>query len=310
MLTAALAYAARGWHVFPLVPAAKRPAVKDWETRATTDPTRIERCWSCVPAGGPYGIGIATGPSGLVVIDLDQPKTAGPPPPPWNLPGVLDGADVFTVVCEQAGMPVPWDTYAVNTTRGGTHLYYHHPRPNEAGEGIEPVARLRNTAGTLGWLIDTRAHGGYVVAPPTLVEARPYTPGHDAPVAPLPPWLAALLTPKPVPACGPVTVRLTGTDARRGAYLEAAINGAVAAVLAAAQGQRNRALYGAAVQLGQLVAGGELPADTVTTLLETTGHTVGQSPTEARRTVASGLRAGTTRPRTLTPPTSTMGAAA
>src|SRR3712207_7301897 len=86
---AALLYASRGWHVFPLIPGTKRPACPGhpaarcdrsdpwcrhghtgWEQRATTNDARIIRAWS----GTPYGIGIACGPSGLLVIDCDQPK--------------------------------------------------------------------------------------------------------------------------------------------------------------------------------------------------------------------------------------------
>ena len=36
-LTFALDAASRGWHVFPVIPGDKRPAVRDWEARATTD---------------------------------------------------------------------------------------------------------------------------------------------------------------------------------------------------------------------------------------------------------------------------------
>jgi Bifunctional DNA primase/polymerase, N-terminal len=44
-LTAAVAAAARGWHVFPLAPRHKTPRrqLTDWEAKATTDPVRIER---------------------------------------------------------------------------------------------------------------------------------------------------------------------------------------------------------------------------------------------------------------------------
>jgi hypothetical protein len=86
LLTAALAAAAQGFHVFPLRPGTKRPALhgekscprtgpcrdghRGWEQRATTDLGRIRQCWSAAP----FNIGIATGPSGLVVVDLDTPK--------------------------------------------------------------------------------------------------------------------------------------------------------------------------------------------------------------------------------------------
>src|SRR3981081_55957 len=71
LLDWALYIAAMGWHVFPLAPGTKRqPAVKDWENRATTDPDRIRRCWTA----DRWNIGVATGPSGLVVVDLDIPK--------------------------------------------------------------------------------------------------------------------------------------------------------------------------------------------------------------------------------------------
>jgi hypothetical protein len=37
--------ASRGWPVFPLAPGTKHPAIKAWESRASTDPQRIRRCW-------------------------------------------------------------------------------------------------------------------------------------------------------------------------------------------------------------------------------------------------------------------------
>ena len=150
-LRAALDAAARGWHVFPLIPGSKRPAVRDWENRASTDLERIARCWHAAP----YNVGVATGPSLLVVVDLDTPK--GPddvPPKDWALPGIAEGADVLALISERAEQPYPGDTFTVRTGRGGTHLYFRTP----AGR------QLRNTGGKLGWKVDTRAAGGYVVA--------------------------------------------------------------------------------------------------------------------------------------------------
>ncbi|MEU6547057.1 hypothetical protein [Streptomyces sp. NPDC046859] len=51
--------------------------------------------------------------------------------------------------------------------------------------------------------------------------------------------------------------------------------------------------------LGQLAAGGELSEGDVTGWLLTAALQVGQGEREARRTIASGLRAGARRPRTV-----------
>jgi hypothetical protein len=90
LMRAALSHATRGWRVFPLRPDDQRPAIRDWESRATTDPLRIRRAWQ----RGPFGIGIACGPSGLVVLDLDRPKPDVVRPLEWGRPGINDGADV------------------------------------------------------------------------------------------------------------------------------------------------------------------------------------------------------------------------
>ncbi|WP_369233267.1 bifunctional DNA primase/polymerase [Streptomyces sp. R21] len=285
--TSALNAASRGWHVFPLIPGDKRPAIREWETRATTDPDRITRCWTHAP----YNVGIATGPSGLVVVDLDRPKhPKDTPPAEWAEHGVTDGADVLAVLCERHGQPLPTGTYTVGTWSAGIHLYFAAP------EG-EP---LRNTAGNsargLGWKVDTRAVGGLVAGAGSTFAGRPYTVTHDAPVVPLPDWLATLLRPTPLPPQRPVTVPLAARD-RRGKFLNAALNGELARVIHSGEHQHNTALYIASVALGQLVAGGELDEYKVTEQLAEAALRVGQGEREARRTIASGLRAGANRPR-------------
>ncbi|HEX5495242.1 MAG TPA: bifunctional DNA primase/polymerase [Mycobacteriales bacterium] len=286
LLAAALHAAECGWPVFPLRPDDKRPAVRDWESRATTDPDRITRCWSA----GPYNVGVACGPSGLVVVDLDQPKPDdNGPPAQWQIPGVGCGEDVLAVLAERAGQPLPYDTHLVRTGRAGLHAYYTAP----AGDP------LRNTAGRLGWLIDTRAAGGYVVAAGSAVGGRGYEVLHEAPTAPLPTWLADLLTPSvPVAPAEPVTLPDTG---RRSAYLTAALRAEAARVRNATPGQRNHALYIAAQALGQLAATGALTTEHVRHVLTdaSAGHIAAGAYTGRERdsTIASGLRAGTNRPR-------------
>lgn len=303
----ALAAAERGWHVFPLRPDDKRPAFPDhvadactgrdprcrnghtgWEARATTDPDRIRRGWSETP----YGVGIACGPSGLVVVDLDVRKPDQVPPPGCPHPAATNGVDVFAALCKAAGQPVPDDTYAVTTGRSGMHLYFRHP-----AAGLD----LRNTAGErgngLGWLVDTRAHGGYVVAAGSTVAGRPYMVARDLPVADLPGWLAERLAPAPLPPQRPVVVDLpTG---RAGAYLDAAIGRQLDHLRHAAEGERNHTLYVSAVALGQLAAGGALPVDQAAALLEEAALSIGLTRFETLRTIRSGLAAGARRPRTV-----------
>jgi Bifunctional DNA primase/polymerase, N-terminal len=190
-LRGALWAASKGWRVFPIRPTAKKPpAVASWETRATADPGQVRRWWRAAP----YNAGIACGPSGLVVVDLDVPKPGEAVPAAWA--GCADGAAVLAALCERHGQSWP-DTLTVTTRRGGLHLYFTAP----AG------VRLGNTAGGLGWLIDTRAHGGYVVAPGSIVEAADGTGRYEfasyRPAAELPAWLARLITaPPPSPLLG------------------------------------------------------------------------------------------------------------
>jgi len=275
LLHAALAAVERGSYVFPLVPREKRPAIESWERRAARDAERVTRCWT----SGDYNFGIATSPSRLVVVDLDVPKHDQDAPPAHTADGVTDGADALALLAEQHGRQVD-DTYTVRTPSGGTHLYFTSPA------GVE----LRNTAGKLGWKIDTRANGGYVVGGTAYTVVR-----ETAPV-PLPDWLTKLLVPAELPPQRPVAVPLRGDD-RRSAYLAAAVSGELARVWRAPEGERNNALYQASVALGQLVAGGELTEREAGEPLIAQAIAKGLGELDSRRTVASGLRAGVKRPQ-------------
>lgn len=286
LLTTALAHAALGWHVFPLVPGAKLPVVNRWEARATTDPDRIRAAWSA----GQYGIGIACGPSGLLVLDLDMPKPGTPVPEHRRLAGITCGQDMLAAVCEDAGQPWP-ATYTVATPSGGRHLYYRQP------DG-EPLRNSHGgTANGLGKLIDTRGAGGYIAAPGTRLPNGAYSVLDHAPVSDLPGWLTDRLrglrdqtTPT---TTGPVRVDTSHLSR----YLAAAIDRSVEKVLSSPPGGHNMTVYGASASLGQLVAGGALSADDVIAALLPAAMAVGQSEREARATIASGMRRGAQRPR-------------
>jgi hypothetical protein len=159
LLNAALAYAKRGWAVFPLKPGTKVPATIDGFKSATKDEGIIRAWWEREPT---YGIGLATGQvSNLVVLDFDK-KT--------------NGLDTYATMG-----PSLTATTEVTTGGGGIHLYFSHPGTT-----------IKNKAGLFPGT-DVRGDGGYVVAPPTpgyaLVEDR----GQAA----LPHWLLKELTEKP-----------------------------------------------------------------------------------------------------------------
>ncbi|MEU0570861.1 bifunctional DNA primase/polymerase [Nonomuraea sp. NPDC005983] len=285
----ALAAAARGWPVFPLTPGDKRPlrGFTDWERQATTDPERIGRMW----ARAPFNIGIACGPSALVVIDLDVPKPDEQPPSAWALPGVHEGADVLAVLCEQAGQPLPLETFTVRTRCGGTHLYFATP----------PGVDLGNTAGKLGWKIDTRAHGGYVVGPGSVVDlpdgTGPYEVLHAPTPAPLPAWLAErLIRPTSTSASAGAVLAACGGDHAAG-YALTALRGEVERVLAAPHGARNNTLNTAAFALGQLLVAGLVPRHLAEACLQTAAEAIGLSPREVFATIRSGLNSGQRHPR-------------
>ena len=278
-VSAALDAAARGWHVFPLRRGAKRPALHGeaacprtgqcadghvkWEQRATTDPERIRAAWSA----DAFNVGIATGPSGLVVVDLDMPKTKSSADAPC-------GTATFAALCERAGHAVP-DTYRVRTASGGMHLYFTAP----AG------VRLANTAGTIGELVDTRAWGGYVVAAGSTTATGAYEAASGSVAAPLPEWLRTILNPVPMRSTGPL--RLPAVDGSRAAL--SALEAECAVVSAAPDKQRNTTLNRCAFKVGRFVAWGDIPRHVVEEAFQAAGEVRGLTAAECRATIRSAL---------------------
>lgn len=273
-MRAALAAAEQGWPVFPLRPEEKRPRAQltGWEQRATTDRSRIERWWRRHPADN---VAIATGPAGLVVVDLDVASSDEPRPP--ELPEADGGADVFHALVARHRDRAE-ATWTVETASGGRHLYYRAP-----GSG----GPWRNTAGRLGWHIDTRADGGYVVAAGSVVDGRPYRVLRTAPPLDLPEWLASRLAPAPrsTSIVPPVLPSRVGRS-----YGERALEGEVERVLEAPVGQRNAALNRAAWNLARHIAAGLLPRPVVEeTLWEAGVAAGGQTPAGVAATIRSAI---------------------
>lgn len=201
LMRAALAWAERGWHLFPCAPGVKPPALRDvdWREISTTDRAQIERWWT----ERPYNIGIDCGKSGLAVIDLDVPGHSTHPT--GNASPRATGLDALLRISTEHGHPAPDPTFTVSTPSGGYHLYY------TAAEIL-----VGSSTGRLAPLIDVRGAGGYVIAPGSRINGRPYAVlnlVNSIPLAPLPSWLADLHeTPAPPPG---VPVKDLITDLRR-----------------------------------------------------------------------------------------------
>lgn len=285
LLRSALTAAMHGWHVFPCAPGGKRPALRgNWQDLATTSPDQIRDWWTRAP----YNLGIACGPSGLVVVDLDLPHDVEADEEAED--GALfplSGADILSRLARRHGERYPGGTYVVDTPSGGCHLYF----------AVSGEARVKNSAGAVGPHIDVRADGGYVVGAGSRIGGRAYTArGRIAP-APLPAWLAELVRDTYVPLAVPAP-RLPLTDRAQGrAYAMAALRAETELVAAARPGTRNVTLNRAAFSLGQLVAAGLIPPIPVITSLIDAARYAGLSEDEAVRTVRSGMEAGARKPR-------------
>lgn len=280
LLAAALLAAERYWPVIPLTPGTKRPAGhgerdcprtgrctdghRTPEQRATTDPQLIQAAWTSKP----YNVGIATGPAGLLVIDLDVPKLEKPE-------GAPDGATSFKALCERAGQPIP-TTYQVRTPSGGRHLYFRAPAE----------VPLRSSVNRLGAHIDSRAWGGYVVAPGSTTPQGAYEVAEAAPVAPLPAWLTALLVESRPSAVAPAPLLIPEAVTRRA---RAALERETAAVAATQEGGRNQRLLEGARALGRFVAWGEIPRTVVEEAFQAGGESAGLTGAECRATIRSAL---------------------
>lgn len=331
--------AEQGWYVHPLAPGLKIPPAncsrcretisgqpnpdyithKPEECRcitagrychgvraATTDADLIEQWWSENPH---FGVGIAAGPSNLLVVDLDLHQTTSPDPdkllPGLPLPADLDpatvrnGEDVLALLCRLRRAPLltadPPETYSVRTPSGGLHLWY---RVSDGGQW------RMDSRGRLGWQIDIRADRSYAVAPGTRTRTGVYTPlGACRTPAPLPRWLAhdlarVGLKRRPQTRTGRrLPVALPKSAGGRG-YVASAVRTELEAVASCRAG-RNDQINRSAYSLGQFVGAGLLDRDEVHQALTEAAQRAGVDPDErkAQDTISRALEAGARQPR-------------
>ncbi|WP_433204711.1 bifunctional DNA primase/polymerase [Nocardia sp. CA-107356] len=273
----ALATAARGWPVFPLRPGAKKPPVfKRWPELANTDLQRIHRWWSDNPR---YNVAIATGPAGLHVIDLD-PRHMTPP--------AADLTEALARLATHLSQPAP-PTLTVVTPHGW-HLYYRAPE----------LPRLTCTVARIGDGIDSRGHGGYIVAPGSRTPQGDYTVTESRPVAELPAMLVQQIIPPP-PTPAPTGGSSRSMAVHPDSYLAAILAAEAEQVARARVHLRNHTLFRSALVLGRLVAADEVSEHDARTVLTNAAAAhigvEGFTADEAHRTVSNGFRYSRARPR-------------
>lgn len=275
--------ASERWHMFPLIPGTKRPAVKGWETAAQV-PVPDESIPNDVSGSREMIVGrnwpgrdngIACGPTGWVVIDLDTSLTGAP-----------EGIDSLLIAA--AGREIP-RTRTHKTRSGGWQLVYL----------AIPGREIRNSAGRIGPKVDVRGAPGYVVAPGSYVAAdkKPggwYKIDDPRPPVPLPEWIAALLDPPPPPPSvrSPTLSRPGGGPWRGKGHgsPRARLIAILGTVIDAPVGTRNNVLFWAARRAAEMAEEGFVDRAAAMVAVEEAGMRAGLGQGECRLTVASAFR--------------------
>ena len=184
MLDHAIAYARRGWPVFPIwwpvdigqcacpegsscSSIGKHPLVPGGHLAATSEFGQVKAWWKCWPNAS---IAIATGPAaGFTVLDIDPDH---------------GGQTTFSRMIKKFGRPDP--TLVSLTGGGGRHVLWRWAPEHRCSQNVRPG-------------IDVRSSGGYILAPPSMhasgVRYQWHEQGHPrrVRVGVAPGWIEALL---------------------------------------------------------------------------------------------------------------------
>lgn len=181
-LDTALTLARAGFFVFPCHsggPRVKQPMpFLKWRDVSTTDERTIHEWWRKWPDAAPA---LDLAKCGLIIIDADRHAD--------------DGVEAFGFLMSEHGFD-PDSAPLVATPNQGNHHVFRQP----AGK------RFGNGRGSLPSGVDVRGHGGYVIAPGTVMQdGRNYELFGDLACVPeLPPWLADLIEARPAPVAAVV----------------------------------------------------------------------------------------------------------
>ncbi len=160
----------RGCKLFPCVVGGKEPATREGWHIATDDPAQLAEWRRVNPE---FNWAVATGPSGLFVIDVDP-----------------NGLDWWHKLLERDGAirDAVGKAFQVRTPRGGLHVYFK-------GEGPSTASRIADGIDTRGGIRrDGKiVSGGYVLLPGSRTSAGTYSALPGGAILPLPQAVAAIV---------------------------------------------------------------------------------------------------------------------
>lgn len=300
LLDAAIAYARRGWAVFPLAPGTKIPLFANAHAEgdslrgkcrgecgreghgfydASTDATKVATWWRDTPRAN---IGVRTGAeSGIDVLDLDE----------------KDGRHGRATIGDLESDFGQIETLTSVTPTAGLHLIFQHAYGVGCGTEVLPGC-------------DLRADGGYIVAPPSIVSGKVYAwlDGQDSLRSPILAWPAWLLSSIDMARRNGPTKAVarpkTPEDSTATSYGAAALRRLSQELAASLKGTRDDRRNSIAFRAGRLIAGGHVPRAEAERALfaacEINGlaEELGETETRARiaRAIADGIAAGPTGP--------------
>jgi hypothetical protein len=272
----AMAFAAAGFPVSPVDVFwdderkrwRKVPCIREWESRATTNPILIKMWWGKWPLAVP---GIPLGRCGKVVVDADRH------------PGGSDGVELFHELDRTRG---PFPVHPFNYTKsGGEHHWFAQP--------ATPVHWAKWGGG------EVLGHGRFVVGYAV--------PQGECPVLPEVFWRVNGATTTPMGVTrrrgsdrSNVTPMVGAATTYQINYARRALANACLELRQCPEGQRNTKLNALAYKMGRLIVRGWISLERVEDYLlracEANGLIEDDGIGRCRATLASGISAGMKRP--------------
>jgi hypothetical protein len=260
----------------------KVPLVVGWREKSATDLDQIMAWWETHPDAVP---GIELGRAGLIAIDCD--RHGGP-----------DGVAAIEAL-QAAHERLPLGPVTL-TAGGGRHLIFRQP----------PGMPLGNGRGSLPAGIDVRGSGGWIVGPGSVrPDGAIWAPAPDRPcleymfvdstIPTLPEWIVDLIRPKPTRLSNP-PASISVTLSRERIYAKATLDGCVAELSNAREGERNEKANATAYRMGRMVTREWIARDAVIEALfracDFNGLVQENGPARVYLTLDSGLDAGLANP--------------